>query len=68
MAEGFVHGQRLLLAIGEAIEVLQNVELQIPKLEIQLAPTPQFTDKQQQSPPEKKSGRIGHHLLEPRIG
>ena len=56
MAQGLVHRQGVLLAMGEAVDVGQDAEFQIAKLEIQLATATELAEETAASPTRAESG------------
>ena len=67
MTQGLIDRQGGLLRTGQAVDVGQATEIQIAELEIELAPAPQFQDKEEQSPPDEKSAPVFDQELPARI-
>ena len=68
MAQGLIDRQRLLVALGDAVEVFQDVEFQIAALVIELAAAAELAQEQHQPPPEEKATVVGHQDLPARVG
>src|SRR6202022_3516986 len=68
MMQGLIHRPRLLLGLGQTIEIGEQVVAAAIQLEIELPACAELEQVQQQAPPDEKTLVVGDVGLKTRIG